>query len=129
MTEGTKPSDQQFEIYLGQLLRTGVVIAALIVFAGGLWFLARSSGVRANYSTFHGVPTELSHVPQIFHGAVQWQPLAVIQLGILVLIATPVARVFFSMLGFALERDWMYVAVTVIVLLLLLYSLISPSAR
>jgi uncharacterized membrane protein len=52
----------------------------------------------------------------------------VIQLGILVLIATPVARVLFSMLGFALERDWMYVVITAIVLALLLYSLISPSS-
>jgi uncharacterized membrane protein len=126
--ERAKPSDQQFEMFLGHLLRSGVVIAALIVFAGGLWFLAQSSGVRKDYRTFHGVPAELSHVSQIFHGAVAWQPLAVIQFGILVLIATPVSRVLFSMLGFALERDWMYVAITAIVLALLLYSLISPSA-
>lgn len=128
MTEGAKPSDQQFEIFLGRLLRTGVLIAALIALAGGLWFLAQSKGARQDYRTFHGVPSELSHVPQIFHGAIAWQPLAVIQLGILVLIATPVARVLFSMLGFALERDWMYVLITAIVLALLLYSLISPSA-
>jgi uncharacterized membrane protein len=128
MTENAKPTDQQFEIFLGHLLRTGVIIAALIVFAGGIWFLAQSSGARKDYRTFRGVPAELSHVPQIFHGAVAWQPLAVIQLGILVLIATPVARVLFSMLGFALERDWMYVVITAIVLALLLYSLISPSS-
>jgi uncharacterized membrane protein len=128
MTENAKPTDQQFEIFLGHLLRTGVIIAALIVLAGGIWFLAQSSGARKDYRTFRGVPAELSHVPQIFHGAVAWQPLAVIQLGILVLIATPVARVLFSMLGFALERDWMYVVITAIVLALLLYSLISPSS-
>jgi uncharacterized membrane protein len=128
MTENAKPTDQQFEVFLGHLLRTGVIIAALIVFAGGIWFLAQSSGARKDYRTFRGVPAELSHVPQIFHGAVAWQPLAVIQLGILVLIATPVARVLFSMLGFALERDWMYVVITAIVLALLLYSLISPSS-
>jgi uncharacterized membrane protein len=128
MTDATKPSDQQFEMFLGQLLRTGVLIAALIVFAGGLWFLAQSSGARKDYRTFHGVPAELSHVPQIFHGAITWQPLAVIQFGILVLIATPVSRVLFSMFGFALERDWMYVVITAIVLALLLYSLISPSS-
>jgi uncharacterized membrane protein len=128
MTENAKPTDQQFEIFLGHLLRTGVIIAAIIVLAGGIWFLAQSSGARKDYRTFRGVPAELSHVPQIFHGAVAWQPLAVIQLGILVLIATPVARVLFSMLGFALERDWMYVVITAIVLALLLYSLISPSS-
>ena len=126
MIERAKPSDQQFEIFLGHLLRTGVVIAALIVFAGGLWFLAQSSGVRKDYRTFHGVPAELSHVPQIFHGAVAWQPLAVIQFGILVLIATPVSRVLFSMLGFALERDRTYVVLTSIVLAILIYSLAGP---
>jgi uncharacterized membrane protein len=128
MTENAKPTDQQFEIFLGHLLRTGVIMAALIVFAGGIWFLAQSSGARKDYRTFRGVPAELSHVPQVFLGAVAWQPLAVIQLGILVLIATPVARVLFSMLGFALERDWMYVVITAIVLALLLYSLISSSS-
>jgi uncharacterized membrane protein len=128
MGSETKPSDQTFEIFLGHLLRTGVVIAALIVFAGGVWFLAQSSGARKDYRTFRGVPAELSHVSQIVHGAAAWQPLAVIQLGILVLIATPVARVLFSMFGFVLERDWMYVFITAIVLALLLYSLISPSA-
>ena len=127
--EGIKPSDQQFEIFLGRLLRTGVVIAALIVFAGGVWFLAQASGARREYKTFRGVPAELSSAPAIFHGTVEWQPLAVIQLGILVLIATPVARVLFSMLGFALERDWMYVSVTAIVLALLLYSLLNHSTR
>jgi uncharacterized membrane protein len=129
MRDGIRPSDQTFEIFLGRLLRTGVAIAAAIVFAGGLWFLAQSSGARKDYRTFQGVPAELSHVPAIVHGVITWQPSAVIQLGILVLIATPVARVLFSMLGFALERDWMYVGVTAIVLALLLYSLISPSAR
>ena len=129
MDKGAKPTDQQFEMFLGQLLRTGVLIAALIAFAGGVWFLAQSGGARHDYRTFRGVPAEFTHVPQIFHGAIAWQPLAVIQLGLLVLIATPVARVLFSMLGFALERDWMYVAITAIVLALLLYSLISPDAR
>jgi uncharacterized membrane protein len=124
-----KPTDQQFEIFLGHLLRTGVLLAAVIVFAGGVWFLGQSNGARRDYRTFRGVPAELSHVPAIFHGAITWQPLALIQFGILVLIATPVARVLFSMLGFAIERDWMYVSVTAIVLALLLYSLISPSAR
>src|SRR5271163_1336982 len=129
MPAAIKPTDQQFEIFLGKLLRTGVLIAALIVLAGGMWFLSEAHGARREYKTFRGVPAELSSLPAIVHGAMGGQALAVIQLGILVLIATPVARVLFSMLGFALERDWMYVSVTAIVLGLLLYSLISPSAR
>jgi uncharacterized membrane protein len=127
MVERAKPSDQTIEIVLGHLLRTGVLIAALIAFTGGVWFLAQSSGARHDYRIFRGVPPELSHLPQILHGAMIGQPLAVIQLGILVLIATPVARVLFSMLGFVVERDWMYVIITAMVFALLLYSLISPS--
>jgi uncharacterized membrane protein len=124
-----KATDQQFEIFLGKLLRTGVVIAALIVLAGGVWFLSEAHGARREYATFRGVPAELSSLDGIFHGAVGGQALAVIQLGILVLIATPVARVLFSMLGFALEKDWMYVGVTAMVLALLLYSLFNHSMR
>jgi uncharacterized membrane protein len=129
MSPAIKPTDQQFEIFLGKLLRTGVVIAALIVLAGGVWFLSEAHGARREYATFRGVPAELSSLDGIFHGAVGGQALAVIQLGILVLIATPVARVLFSMLGFALEKDWMYVGVTAMVLALLLYSLLNHSMR
>jgi uncharacterized membrane protein len=129
MSPAVKPTDQQFEIFLGKLLRTGVVIAALIVLAGGVWFLSEAHGARREYATFRGVPAELSSLDGIFHGAVGGQALAVIQLGILVLIATPVARVLFSMLGFALEKDWMYVGVTAMVLALLLYSLFNHSMR
>ena len=129
MSPAIKPTDQQFEIFLGKLLRTGVMIAALIVLAGGVWFLSEAHGARQEYKTFRGVPAELSSLDGIFHGAAGGQALAVIQLGILVLIATPVARVLFSMLGFGLERDWMYVAITAIVLALLLYSLFNHSTR
>jgi uncharacterized membrane protein len=124
-----KASDQQFEIFLGKLLRTGVAIAAVIVLVGGVWFLSDGSGARPEYGVFHGVPGELKSVSGIFHSAVGGEALALIQLGILVLIATPVARVLFSMLGFGLERDWMYVGVTAVVLVLLLYSLFNHSAR
>src|ERR1700678_3847629 len=114
MPAAIKPTDQQFEIFLGKLLRTGVLIAALIVLAGGMWFLSEAHGARREDKTFRGVPAELSSLQGIFHGAGEWEP---------------VARVLFSMLGFALERDWMYVGVTAIVLALLLYSLFNHSTR
>jgi uncharacterized membrane protein len=48
-----------------------------------------------------------------------------IQLGLLLLIATPVARVAFSVLAFAEQRDWLYVSITLVVLAVLVYSLAS----
>jgi uncharacterized membrane protein len=51
----------------------------------------------------------------------------IIQLGLLFLIATPVARVAFAAFAFAVERDWLYVAVSTFVLLVLLYSLLGSA--
>jgi uncharacterized membrane protein len=49
---------------------------------------------------------------------------ALIQLGLLLLIATPVARVLFAAFAFLLEKDWLYVAVSLIVFTVLMYSLL-----
>lgn len=119
--------DKALELLLGRLLRSGVILAAVVVFAGGGWYLAQSKGEAANYRTFHGEPAELTHVPQIVGEAVSLNPLGLIQFGLLLLIATPVARVVFSVVGFAIERDWIYVAITMFVLATLLYSLTSNS--
>jgi len=122
---GGKVDDKSVEIFLGKLLRWGVLLAALVVFVGGVWFLAESYDVPQNYRTFRSEPVELRAVPQIVHQAMTLRPLGLIQFGLLLLIATPVARVLFSVLGFALERDWMYVLLTLLVLGLLVYTLTS----
>jgi uncharacterized membrane protein len=118
-------SDKAIEMWLGQLLRSGVILAALVVFAGGVWYLGKYGHRVADYTTFRGEPAELTHVTEVAHDAFSLHPLGVIQLGLLLLIATPVARVVFSVIGFAMERDWMYVVFTLIVLATLLYSLTS----
>lgn len=120
-------SDKTIEMWLGKLLRSGVILAALVVFAGGVWYVAKAGETAPNYRTFRGEPAELTHVTQIVRDAISLDPAGLIQLGLLLLIATPVARVVFSVVGFAMERDWMYVAFTLIVLATLLYSLMSPS--
>ncbi len=122
---GAKVDDKSVEIFLGKLLRWGVLLAALVVFVGGVWFLAKSYDVKQNYRTFRGEPADLRAVPMIVRQAIALCPLGLIQFGLLLLIATPVARVLFSVLGFALERDWMYVILTLLVLALLVYTLTS----
>jgi uncharacterized membrane protein len=59
-------------------------------------------------------------------GAARGRSLSIIQLGLLLLIATPIARVVFSVAAFAWERDFMYVGISLIVLIVLLYSLLGP---
>ena len=56
-------------------------------------------------------------------GVLAREPKALMQLGLMILVATPLARVAFSVVGFALERDRLYVALTLAVLALLLLGL------
>ncbi|EQD35094.1 membrane protein containing DUF1634, partial [mine drainage metagenome] len=77
-----------------------------------------------NYHTFHSINGQLRHFRQLFPDAFHGNPLAIIQVGILLLIATPVARVAFLVGAFSLERDKLYVAVSGLVLTILLYSII-----
>jgi uncharacterized membrane protein len=116
-------SDQKLDEIMGALLRSGVVLAAAIVFVGGVVYLTRHRVPVTDYRVFAGEPAELRTISGIFHEALAFHGRGLIQLGLLVLIATPVARVAFSLLAFLYQRDWTYVFVAVLVLGLLLYSL------
>jgi uncharacterized membrane protein len=116
-------SDKRAEEIIGILLRTGVTIAALVVFAAAIPYLIQHGSAKPDYQIFRGEPNRLRHISGILKTSMALDPAAIIQLGLLILIATPVARVAFSVVAFAEERDWMYVIVTLIVLGLLLYSL------
>jgi uncharacterized membrane protein len=121
-------ADQRIDEIMGGLLRTGVVLAAAIVFVGGVVYLTRHRLPVVNYRVFQGEPVELRTISGIFHEALAFHGRGLIQLGLLVLIATPVARVAFSFFAFLYQRDWTYVLVTVMVLGLLVYSLFGGHA-
>jgi uncharacterized membrane protein len=120
-------TDRKVEDLIGNLLRAGVSLAALIVFIGGVVYLARHGAEPADYRVFHGEPNKLRTIPGVLQETFAFQARGIIQLGLLVLIATPVARVALSILGFAAERDRMYVGFATIVLVILLYSLFGPA--
>jgi uncharacterized membrane protein len=116
-------TDQRLEIIISVLLRTGVMIAATVVLLGGICFLSRHGQEQPEYHVFHGTASIYRSASGVIHNAGPSNCPAVIQLGLLLLILTPVARVAFSLAGFAMERDWTYVALTAIVLGILIYSL------
>jgi uncharacterized membrane protein len=116
-------TDQRIEGIIGTLLRTGVLSSALVVLAGGLVFLLRHGRQMPDYRTFRGEPGDLRSVAGVVHDALAFRGRGIIQLGLLLLILTPIARVAFSALAFALEKDRLYVVVTLIVLVLLILSL------
>jgi uncharacterized membrane protein len=123
----TLQQDQHMDQIMAVLLRTGVLLAAGLVFIGGIIFLVRHPQPTTNYRVFQGEPEESRTISGILREAGQLRGRGLIQLGLLLLIATPVARVLFSVFAFLYERDWTYVAVTILVLSLLTYSLFFGS--
>ena len=120
-------TDQKVENIIGTLLRVGVLSSAFVVFIGGAIYLTHHSHSIVDYRIFQGEPADYRHIGGIIHEAIQLNGRGIIQLGLLLLIATPIARVIFALFGFAAEKDRMYACFTAIVLVVLLYSLLGTS--
>lgn len=116
-------TDEQVDQLLGNLLRIGVIVATIVAVIGGVLLLAQRGLAPASGHVFSGEPPELRSVGGIVRGVASLHPDAIVQLGLVLLIATPVARVAMSLVAFILQRDRVYIVVTTIVLGLLIFSL------
>ncbi len=117
-------ADQDIEKLIGYLLRYGVITASLIVFIGGIIYLHQyqHSSIPA-YHTFVGEQAGFTTIRQIMSGVGSFNAKGIIQLGVLVLIATPILRIFFSLIGFILEKDRLYILITFVVLSVMMFSI------
>ncbi len=117
---------------LGVVLRLGVVTSGVIIAIGtGLFLASHSSQDTSAFLSYN--PSMIPHgnfpvdLASIGSGILSLNASSIIQLGFLVLLATPVTRVAFSLFLFAAERDKMFVYLTGAVLAILLFSmLITP---
>src|SRR5947209_2831978 len=128
MLAGNTGTEQHFEQILGNLLRSGVILAAMVVLLGGVLFLVGHGNEITTNREFHSQPVDLRSPAGIISDALALRSRGIIQLGLLLLIATPVARVLFSVYSFARQGDWIYVAITLLVLAVLLGSLFGGLA-
>jgi uncharacterized membrane protein len=119
--------DARMEAIMGRLLQVGVLLAASVVLAGGAMLLVAHADDPASYRTFVAQPLELRHPAALLGGISRGDAAAIIELGILLLIATPICRVIFAVVGFAIERDRLYVAISLTVLAVLLYGMLRGS--
>lgn len=117
-------NDERMEQAMGILLRFGVVMASTVVLAGMAFYLQDHAHQFVDYRSFIAHPLTLAHKGQLIDGMSHGNAAAIIQVGILLLIATPVARVVFAVIAFLAERDRLYTAISAGVLAVLLYSLI-----
>ena len=120
--------DKDMQAIIGWILRGGVAISMILVFIGGVFFVYRHGHSIPDYKTFKGVPIFIHSLSGILNGVITMKGQAIIQLGIILLIATPVLRVAFSAVGFLLEKDYLYTFITLIVFLIILASMLSGYA-
>jgi uncharacterized membrane protein len=119
------PTDTQLESFIARMLLAGVTFSAALVFIGGILYVLSASKTVPDYAHFAGKGVTLGSIAGILRGASHFDARSVIELGVLFLIATPVARVAFCIAGFALEKDRLYVVISASVFAILIYSLVQ----
>ena len=115
--------DRRMETIMGRLLQAGVLLASTVVAIGGLLYCKKHPHGIVSFRTFVGRPTDLLHPEELLRKVAAGDAAALIQLGVLLLVATPFARVVFAVMGFAMERDRLYVAISLLVLAVLMFGL------
>jgi len=120
------------EIVAGKTLRIGVIVAMTLSVAGGIIYLFQHHGIVTSYEAiprgsniaFVGTATYLRELSTIIPRILQFDGAAIIQLGVIVLIATPILRVAMSLISFLIEKDKLYVLITFIVLIVIFCNMI-----
>jgi uncharacterized membrane protein len=129
----TRQEDQRMEVAMAILLRAGVIAAAVLVAIGGALMLRHPSLPVPNYTVFHppgahaasaSANVAFRSISGVLGQLRTGSAGSIIALGLLVLVATPIARVIFAIVGFSRERDWLYTVVSLIVLAILAFSLV-----
>lgn len=117
--------DKDVALLVGKTLRTGVLCAMSITIVGALIYLFHNASGKPEYHVFKGAAPSLRHLPGILEGVAHFDGMAIIQLGVAILIATPVVRVMLSAIGFLIEKDYMYVFITLLVLGIIIFNMLS----
>jgi uncharacterized membrane protein len=122
---GFKDTDMQ--VIIGWVLRIGVIVSMSVVFVGGVIYLYRHGESVPNYSKFNGIPNFVQ-LNGIIDGILNLRGRSIIQAGIILLIATPIVRIIFSTISFVFEKDYLYIGISLLVLLIIILSSVSGHA-
>jgi uncharacterized membrane protein len=117
-----KIQDEDLERIIGQLLRFGVLLSSLVVLAGGIVYLIRHGHEHPAFGTFDGEPDKMKDPVPMWKAILRGEGRPLIALGLLLLILTPIARIVFSVAGYLLEKDYLYVLITLFVLGVILWN-------
>ncbi len=116
--------DKDLQSVIGYILRWGVWIAMGVSLLGGIIYLYHHGQEQIHYGTFveqdHSI---MDMLRSTFNSITGWHGRGIIMLGIMLLFATPLVRLLFSLIGFILEKDRLYIIITLIVLAIIFTSI------
>ncbi|WP_113638068.1 DUF1634 domain-containing protein [Nubsella zeaxanthinifaciens] len=123
MEQAKNITDKDIQSLVGNLLRVGVYISMGIVVIGGIIYLFDHSAETIDYKVFDFNKVSLKTVAGIFSEVLTFKGVAIVQFGLLMLIFTPIARVLMAVVSFFIEKDYLYVAIGLLVLAIIMASL------
>ncbi|WP_433763492.1 DUF1634 domain-containing protein [Flavobacterium ginsenosidimutans] len=124
MVQKEKFGEKDFQTIIGNLLRYGVWISLSVAFIGGIVYLLHNGNQVEDYSVFKENDRNIFEViAAVYNGAIQGNGESLIFTGIILLFLTPVLRVLLSLFSFLLEKDYLYVGITLIVILIIIISI------
>jgi len=123
MEQSKNITDKDIQSLVGNLLRVGVYISMGIVVIGGIIYLFDHSAETIDYKVFDFNKVSLKTVAGIFSEVLTFKGVAIVQFGLLMLIFTPIARVLMAVVSFFIEKDYLYVAIGLLVLAIIMASL------
>lgn len=124
----SKIKDSDIELAISKVLRYGVYLALFFAIIGGIVYVYRHGSEQVGTQYAHYVEKDedfFDYVHNMFTGIFNGKGRDVITLGIIILLATPTVRILFSLLGYALEKDKMYMVITLIVLAIISVSVMG----
>lgn len=125
------PKHIDMQLLLSRTLRWGVGVSCVVAFVGGLLYLLHCGNepfCLADYRQFSyatAADPSYTSLPAILGGFLDFTPVGWIQTGVLLLILTPILRVVLSFFSFVEERDWLYAAITAVVLAVIISNSLS----
>ncbi|KRD10647.1 hypothetical protein ASE21_11235 [Flavobacterium sp. Root901] len=119
-----KFGEKDFQSIIGNLLRYGVWISLSVAFIGGIIYLMHHGNDVEDYSVFKENDQNIFEVIKtVFNGVASGSGEYLIFFGVILLFLTPVFRVLLSLFSFIIEKDYLYVVITLIVIMIIITSI------
>lgn len=116
------PSVRDLKDLIGVILIIGALISIAVVSIGAVWYLLENGAQHMQHIIFQPETYQLTVLEVLRSMLKPWTPIVLIELGLIILIATQILRVLLLAIYYTLERDIYFAPISIFILLLLLYS-------